>query len=40
MSVRFPYLEIKVIDTFCTAKGSLCSLSRYFSKLKKVLKNT
>lgn len=34
------YLEIKVIYTFCTAKGSLCSLSRYFSKLKKVLKNT
>lgn len=27
------------IHTFCTANGSLCSWSRYFSKLKKVSKN-
>lgn len=27
------------ISTFCTANGSLCSWSRYFSRLKKVSKN-
>lgn len=31
-------LELQ-IHTFCTANGSLCSWSRYFSRLKKVSKN-